>query len=99
MNVSPPGARAKASSSAPCVTSAVEQHVARQPLDDGVDTLAGAAIGQQDWPAVADRARLVDQAVQIDPHMGCEIDLVDDQEVAEQHPRPALARDVVAARD
>src|SRR5215468_2323335 len=99
MKVSPPGARANASSMTPCPTSAVEQNVVRQALDDGVDALASAAVGQQDRPSVTHRARLPHHAVEIDPHMGGEIDLVDDQEIAEQHARSALARDVVAARD
>ena len=64
-----------------------------------VDAGAGAGVGRQDQAALAHRARFREHGVEIDADERRKIDLVDDQQIATQHARPALARNIVAAGD
>src|SRR5258708_38399673 len=77
--------------------SSVEQHLAGNGFDNRVDAIALRAVGQQYRPTSTHLAGFAHHAIEVDIHIGRQVGLVDDQQIALDHAEAALARNVVAA--
>src|SRR6266540_3867626 len=98
MKVRPPGADANATDSFPSTGSAREEDVMHEPVDQGLDALAGLAVGHHHRPAAAHAERLPDHQAEVGADIGSKVDLVDDQNVRPDDARAFLAGDIIAIR-
>src|SRR5580698_2159658 len=97
--VRPPASSATSKTSASRPPSASEQDCGKNSIGNLLDPDTGSRIGRDDRAAGANPPGLSQHRLQLNSHIGRQIDLVHDKQIAPQDSRSLLAWNIVAAGD